>query len=419
MTRNSIGQFMAALRKANGMTQQEVADRLGVSNKAVSRWERDECAPDITLISAIAELYGVTCDELLRGERIMQSPTVQMQGKGTEENMTGEKGKTDKRVEKQRLALVNRSLSNFKTMVLFSVALSVVGLICMFGIAYGFYRPVIGFAVLLLFETIAVVLTVMAINKLKEVKAGNELFEGVDADTLKRYDNCLGKESFSGLFASVSAVLLSVPLVMDRTAYIESVMRFESYMVYFIGIAMVLALVFLLTREPYIRWITGTKKGEYIRNRNVFLLNLIQFSAWLLALVLVIVLPYFDEINTRTGEITTTFGAGYLLQRLSLLVIPVVFCVFLLREKEKRLDVLLTGLRNLLLLPTVFMCVAAHSVGFLRRDDLSDATMLGAYYDKYDWWNEELVLCAIGWAIAVVIVFLIIEQQRKKRRERM
>lgn len=41
MAENTIGQFIAALRKANGLTQQDVADRLNVSNKAVSRWERD------------------------------------------------------------------------------------------------------------------------------------------------------------------------------------------------------------------------------------------------------------------------------------------------------------------------------------------------------------------------------------------
>ena len=67
---NSIGQFIAALRKANGLTQQEVAERLNVSNKSVSRWERGECAPDLSLIPALAEMFGVTCDELLKGERI-------------------------------------------------------------------------------------------------------------------------------------------------------------------------------------------------------------------------------------------------------------------------------------------------------------------------------------------------------------
>ena len=70
MAENTIGQFIAALRKANGLTQQDVADRLNVSNKAVSRWERDECAPDLSVIPALAEMFGVTCDELLKGKRI-------------------------------------------------------------------------------------------------------------------------------------------------------------------------------------------------------------------------------------------------------------------------------------------------------------------------------------------------------------
>ena len=72
MAENTIGQFIAALRKANGLTQQDVADRLNVSNKAVSRWERDECAPDLSVIPALAEMFGVTCDELLKGKRITE-----------------------------------------------------------------------------------------------------------------------------------------------------------------------------------------------------------------------------------------------------------------------------------------------------------------------------------------------------------
>lgn len=46
MEKKTIGSFIAALRKANGLTQKELAEKLNVSDKAVSRWERDECYPD-------------------------------------------------------------------------------------------------------------------------------------------------------------------------------------------------------------------------------------------------------------------------------------------------------------------------------------------------------------------------------------
>ena len=54
MERKTIGAFLSALRKANGMTQQEVADKLNVSNKTVSKWERDEGYPEIMMLPAIA-----------------------------------------------------------------------------------------------------------------------------------------------------------------------------------------------------------------------------------------------------------------------------------------------------------------------------------------------------------------------------
>lgn len=69
MEKKTIGKFISALRRANGMTQKELAELLYVSDKTVSRWECDECTPDLSLIPAIADIFGVTADELLRGER--------------------------------------------------------------------------------------------------------------------------------------------------------------------------------------------------------------------------------------------------------------------------------------------------------------------------------------------------------------
>ena len=69
MEKKTFGIFLAALRKANGLTQKELADQLNVSDKAISRWERDESLPDVSLLPVIADIFDVTVDELLRGER--------------------------------------------------------------------------------------------------------------------------------------------------------------------------------------------------------------------------------------------------------------------------------------------------------------------------------------------------------------
>ena len=69
MERKSIGSFIAALRRANGMTQKDLAEKLSVSDKAVSRWERDESMPDLMLLPVIADVFHISVDELLRGEK--------------------------------------------------------------------------------------------------------------------------------------------------------------------------------------------------------------------------------------------------------------------------------------------------------------------------------------------------------------
>ncbi|MDE7379807.1 MAG: helix-turn-helix domain-containing protein [Clostridia bacterium] len=67
--KQTTGEFLETLRKASGFTQLEVAERLGVSNRTVSSWETDRTAPDLLILPAIADLYGVTVDEIIRGER--------------------------------------------------------------------------------------------------------------------------------------------------------------------------------------------------------------------------------------------------------------------------------------------------------------------------------------------------------------
>ena len=74
MDAGKTGAYLAALRKARGMTQQEAAEQLGVSNKTVSKWENGAGLPDITVLPALAELYGVTADDILAGETLRGRP---------------------------------------------------------------------------------------------------------------------------------------------------------------------------------------------------------------------------------------------------------------------------------------------------------------------------------------------------------
>jgi transcriptional regulator with XRE-family HTH domain len=62
---SSLGKKISELRREKGITQEEMAEKLGVSPQAVSKWENDNSCPDIMLLPKIADMLGVTVDELL------------------------------------------------------------------------------------------------------------------------------------------------------------------------------------------------------------------------------------------------------------------------------------------------------------------------------------------------------------------
>ncbi len=128
-----MGSFIAALRKANGMTQRQLAEKLSVSDKAVSRWERDESYPDLTLIPVIAEIFGVTSDELLRGQRNHPDAPVTPSA--------------EERTEQQRKHLLKSAKLRYQTQSLLCFGIGLLGafgaLICNFA----FFRSYLGFGI--------------------------------------------------------------------------------------------------------------------------------------------------------------------------------------------------------------------------------------------------------------------------------
>lgn len=64
---DKLGTRIALLRRARGLTQTQVADRMGVTPQAVSKWERGLACPDLVCLDELSDLLGISIDALLRG----------------------------------------------------------------------------------------------------------------------------------------------------------------------------------------------------------------------------------------------------------------------------------------------------------------------------------------------------------------
>ena len=66
MKKKTLGMMISSLRKEKGMTQLELAEKMGVTDKAVSKWERDLSYPDLNSIPKLAEIFGVSVEDLMQ-----------------------------------------------------------------------------------------------------------------------------------------------------------------------------------------------------------------------------------------------------------------------------------------------------------------------------------------------------------------
>ena len=74
MKKMALGQMITSLRKEHGMTQANLAEKMNVTDKVVSKWERDQSCPDVGSLPRLAEVLGISLDELMQ---------VEPNGKGT------------------------------------------------------------------------------------------------------------------------------------------------------------------------------------------------------------------------------------------------------------------------------------------------------------------------------------------------
>lgn len=194
----SIGSFIAALRKANGLTQKQLAEKLNVSDKSVSRWERDECAPDLSLIPVIAEIFGVTSDELLRGQRAAPDaiPTPQ----------------TEEKSKKRLQYLLNQIATRYKIQSLISAGIAVLGVIA--GMIFNaFHRAQAGFLVGCVFFLAATVCQIIFLT-LGRARLNEGEFDETSI-TACRHTMIQSTEWTFGMIALLFAVIIPLSLVND------------------------------------------------------------------------------------------------------------------------------------------------------------------------------------------------------------
>lgn len=73
-----IGKYIAEKRKALGLTQKQLAEQLGMSDKSVSKWERGICLPDVSVYMELCGILGINMNEFLAGEDISEENIVKI-----------------------------------------------------------------------------------------------------------------------------------------------------------------------------------------------------------------------------------------------------------------------------------------------------------------------------------------------------
>lgn len=122
-----IANRLVQLRKENGLSQEALAAKLGISRQAISKWERAEASPDTDNLMALAELYGMSLDALLNTENDQYILN------GAEEKADGEK----KKVKKEKTELQKKGIKMLK----FPFPLIVVIVFLIFGFAANLWHP--------------------------------------------------------------------------------------------------------------------------------------------------------------------------------------------------------------------------------------------------------------------------------------
>lgn len=308
MEKKTIGAFIAALRKANGMTQRELAEQLNVSDKTVSRWECDEGCPDLSLIPVIAELFGITCDELLRGER--RSPAERHREQDREDDTP----RSDSRAVKLRRQLLRSALVKYKNRTCIAMGISGIGLIAALICNLVFYRGLLGFLLGSVFFLAGIVCQTVFLNRAMFSVDDEEFSDLPELNRFKRTAIRLAEQSV-GLTACL--IGFTAPLALLMTENISGGLDGESMLglgLIGAGIALVLsALTYRILNARFLRrgvYTMEQKEAQVYTYNGRLMRRCILIFAAVLAATLVLwlaVSAYWGVIRLAEGKVFTDY----------------------------------------------------------------------------------------------------------------
>lgn len=431
MEKKTLGSFLSALRRAQGLTQQEVADRLAVSNKAVSRWERDEAMPDILLLPAIADLFGVTVDELLRGERKRETyshpePDSESSADSTESEQAASEATQpdpDPRALRGLRAMLYHTQSRFRSCVILSLSFTLAGLFIMMGISYSFYRPTIGFVVLLIFLTGSLTATILAATRLRDFI--NEQVSNPETRLPDEELRAACRFYAAGLsrviWVAITALLITLPLVLIRDSkFVHSVLSAEIYapIAILIGIACMAAILCLneavmqMLCKP---WESVMGSPEAHTASRFTTRRRVSLTLWQIIPATVGVVGATFISNYFWSEETAIDYVSILSITLLLLGITAACVAFPLhlRKESKgspaRRDLVISGVRNLILIAVGILTVG-NGVTFVRwRDNGKD-------WETVQYWHEEIIIIGIVASLAVILCVELLRRHLQKKK---
>jgi len=402
MEKKSIGSFLASLRKEHGMTQKELADILNVSNKTVSKWERDESYPEITLIPIIADLFNVTADELLRGERISHD-NIKIQDYDVNNRKIILNINSDNHLKR----LLDTNLAKYKTIAYIAIALTMMGLIALFTISYTFYRPVLAFGVFMVFVVASILLMAININNVNSYIKDEML-----TDKVKITDPAIkqrNKYAYACFYGNTAAFVMAVPfLLFQDSKWLYSVIGVKSYVSLLSAMlpAMIVILWFVYKlikcRSIFSREHTHKKLRQ---------MNIIHAVAAVSCYILLILnmSKIIDSKFMKSGWFVLIY-----LFPLAFIVVSSIVYVITGKGWHGRLLIGLAGLRNYLLGYTalkIIVYVMGENIAFSLADATFSLYLRGKrliydgkfIYHAYDYFSKfrEIVICM--WGIVIII----------------